>query len=70
MKILNDIAYNLNWISIQFNTYLIEFKFKKWDANWCTRHQKSDCEYDVGEKKAHSHSSSLWNWLNMARVKE
>ncbi len=36
MKILNDIACNLNWIEIQFNTYLIEFKFKKWDANWCT----------------------------------
>ncbi len=28
MKTLNDIACNLNWIEIQFNTYLIEFELR------------------------------------------
>ncbi len=28
MKILNDIACNLNWIEIWFNAYLIEFELR------------------------------------------
>jgi hypothetical protein len=46
MKIWNDIACNLNWIEIQFNTYLIEFELsngmqidaqgaKIWMWIWC-----------------------------------
>jgi hypothetical protein len=35
MKILNNIACNLNWIQIEF----IE---KKWDANWCRKYAYND----------------------------
>jgi hypothetical protein len=64
MKILNDIACNLNWnwIPIQLNSnqqldyYSIESNsnsiVEKWDANWwLKRYSKFTCEHGVEKKK-------------------
>jgi len=66
MKILNDVACNLNSDSI----------LEKWDANWCRGYWKFIHDYNVEKnyiyiykydtcsKKKPFHSSLLENWLN------
>ncbi len=53
LKIMKEIACNLNWIEIQFNW--IEFKFtnwikNKWDANWLLKKSKFVRDCGVGKK--------------------
>jgi hypothetical protein len=56
MKILNGIAYNLNWNLIQLNSYwdliqnsklILNWIEKKRDANWCKRFWNFSLDYGV-----------------------
>jgi len=81
VKILNDIACNLNWIEIHWmestfywNKIWTQIQLKKErDVNWCKKYGKSICDYGDDQKiiyeKTPFHSSSFENELNRVQFK-
>jgi hypothetical protein len=61
MKILNDIACNLNCIQIlKFDSNTLKFNWKKrWDANWYINYWKSSFNYNVEKKPLKKHKSKI-----------